>query len=99
LTADAQAAFDRNFDPKGKARQVAAVTTSGSRQKALADLKVPSLVIHGDADRLVPIEAGRMTHECIPGSRFEVVAGMGHDYPPQMWDTIVGLITEHARSI
>jgi pimeloyl-ACP methyl ester carboxylesterase len=53
-------------------------------------------VIHGDADRLVPIEAGRLTHECIPRSRFEVVAGMGHDYPPQVWDTIVGLITSHA---
>lgn len=54
-----------------------------ARQEALASLEVPSLIIHGDADRLVPIEAGRLTAKCIPGTRFEVVAGMGHDYPPQ----------------
>ncbi|MEY2418744.1 MAG: hypothetical protein QOG90_1424 [Actinomycetota bacterium] len=96
LTADAGAAYDRCFDPKGKARQMAAIVKSGSRQEALRSLKVPALIVHGDADRLVPIEAGRLTHECIPGSRFEVVAGMGHDYPPQIWDTIVELISKHA---
>jgi pimeloyl-ACP methyl ester carboxylesterase len=96
LSADAAAAYDRNFDSAGKGRQIAAVSRSGSRQEALRDLKVPSLVIHGDADRLVPIASGRLTHECIPGSKFEVVAGMGHDYPPQLWDTVVELITKHA---
>lgn len=99
LTRDAELAFDRCFDPSGKARQIAAVGRSGSRQDALRGLSVPALIIHGDADRLVPIEAGRLTHECIPGSRFEVVAGMGHDYPPQLWDTIVGLIADHARGV
>jgi pimeloyl-ACP methyl ester carboxylesterase len=96
LTADAGAAFDRCFDPKGRARQMAAIMRSGSRQEALRSLKVPTLVVHGDADRLVSIDAGRLTHECIPGSRFEVVAGMGHDYPPQVWDTVVELIAKHA---
>jgi pimeloyl-ACP methyl ester carboxylesterase len=96
LSADAGAAYDRCFDPKGKARQVAAIFKSGSRQDALRALTVPALVIHGDADRLVPIELGRLTAECIPNARFEVVAGMGHDYPPQIWDTIVELISKHA---
>jgi pimeloyl-ACP methyl ester carboxylesterase len=96
LTADAGAAYDRCFDPKGKARQMAAIVRSGSRQDALRSLKVPALIVHGDADRLVPIAAGQLTHECIPGSRFEVVAGMGHDYPPQIWDTVVELISKHA---
>ncbi len=96
LTRDAELAYDRCFDPKGRARQMGAVVRSGSRQDALRSLTVRSLVIHGDADRLVPIESGRLTHECIPGSRFEVVAGMGHDYPPAMWAPIVKLVTEHA---
>jgi pimeloyl-ACP methyl ester carboxylesterase len=96
LTADAGAAYDRCFDPKGKARQIAAIARAGSRQDALRSLTVPTLVLHGDQDRLVPLEAGRITHECIPNSRFEVVAGMGHDYPPQLWDTIVETITKHA---
>ncbi|HVV36430.1 MAG TPA: alpha/beta fold hydrolase [Acidimicrobiales bacterium] len=99
LTADAEAAYDRCFDPKGRARQVAAIARSGSRQEALRSLAVPTLVLHGDADRLVPIDAGRLTHECIPGSTFSVVEGMGHDYPPQLWDTIVERITTHARGV
>lgn len=99
LTADAGAAYDRNFDPKGKARQMAAIVRSGSRQEALRSLSVPTLILHGDADRLVPLEAGRLTHECIPGSKFEVIEGMGHDYPPQLWDTIVERITKHAKAV
>ena len=98
LTADAEAAFDRAFDPGGRARQMAAVGRSGSRKEALANLTVPTLVVHGDADRLVPIEAGEATHKAIPGSRYEIVAGMGHDYPPQHWETIVNLIATHAKS-
>ncbi len=97
LSADAAAAFDRNFDPKGKARQVAAIMSSGSRLEALAALNVPTLVIHGDADRLVPPANGQATADAIPGARLEIVPGMGHDYPPQLWDTMVDLITAHAR--
>jgi pimeloyl-ACP methyl ester carboxylesterase len=99
LTADAEAAFDRSFDPGGRARQMAAVTRSGSRVEALGSLTVPTLVIHGDADRLVSIEAGKATAAAIPGARFEVVAGMGHDYPPQIWDQVVALITSHAQGV
>ena len=95
LTADAEASYDRAFDPGGQLRQIAAIRRSGSRQDVLKFLDVPTLVIHGDADRLVPIELGRLTASLIPGARFEVVAGMGHDYPPQLWDGIVQLITGH----
>lgn len=98
LAADAAAIYDRSFDPGGRARQMVAIMKSPSRQDALRLLSVPTLVIHGDQDRLVPIEAGRLTAELIPGATFEVIEGMGHDYPPQLWDDIVGLITKHLRS-
>jgi pimeloyl-ACP methyl ester carboxylesterase len=62
----------------------------------LGSLTVPTLVVHGDADRLVPLEAGRATAAAKPGSRLEIVEGMGHDYPPQYWDRMVDLITGHA---
>jgi pimeloyl-ACP methyl ester carboxylesterase len=55
-------------------------------------------VVHGDADRLVPLEGGRATAAAVPGARLEIVEGMGHDYPPQYWDRMVDLITSHARS-
>ncbi|HEX4863952.1 MAG TPA: alpha/beta hydrolase [Acidimicrobiales bacterium] len=96
ITADAYAAFDRCWDPGGRQRQAMAVAKSTSREEALHSLTVPTLVVHGDADRLVPPEFGRRTAAAIPGARFEMVEGMGHDYPPQHWDRMVELISDHA---
>jgi pimeloyl-ACP methyl ester carboxylesterase len=59
---------------------------------------VPTLVVHGDADRLVPIESGHATAAAIPGAHLEIVKGMGHDYPPEHWDTMVDLISTHAKA-
>ena len=74
------------------------MAASPSRVEALGGLKVPTLVVHGDADRLVPLDGGRATAEAIPGARLEIVGGMGHDYPPQHWDRMVELITTHAET-
>ena len=98
ITADAYAAFDRCWDPEGRARQAMAVGASPPRVDALRSLRVPTLVVHGDADRLVPLAAGRATADAVPGARLEVVEGMGHDYPPQHWPRMVELITSHART-
>lgn len=95
LAADAARIYDRSFDPGGRARQMNAIVKSGSRQDALRNVTVPTLVMHGDKDRLVPIEAGRLTAELIPGATFTVIEGMGHDYPPELWDELVAVITEH----
>ena len=97
LRADAAAIYDRSFDPGGRARQMNAIMKSPSRQDALRSVTVPSLVIHGDRDPLVPIEAGRLTAELIPGATFTVIEGMGHDYPPQLWDELVTVITKHLK--
>ena len=99
ITADAHAAYDRCWDPEGRARQAMAINSSPSRVEALGSLRVPTLVVHGDADRLIPLEGGRATAEAIPGARLEIVAGMGHDYPPQFWGTMVELIATHAKSV
>lgn len=96
ITADAYAAFDRDPDPRGRQHQSMAIGASPSREQALRSLTVPTLVIHGDADRLVPPDFGRRTAEAIPGARFELVEGMGHDYPPAYWDRLVTLIADHA---
>jgi len=98
ITADAHAAYDRCWDPEGRARQAMAIASSPSREAALRSLTVPTLVVHGDADRLVPLEGGRATAGAIPGARLEIVEGMGHDYPPQYWDRMVELITTHATT-
>jgi pimeloyl-ACP methyl ester carboxylesterase len=98
ITADAHAAYDRCWDPEGRTRQAMAVASSPSRVAELGSLRVPTLVVHGDADRLIPLDGGRATAEAISGARLELVEGMGHDYPPQYWPRMVELITTHARS-
>ena len=82
-------AFDRSFHPQGSARQLAAITASGSRQEALSQLEVPTLVIHGDADPLVNLQNGIETHEALADSELLVIEGMGHDLPKGAWPRII----------
>jgi pimeloyl-ACP methyl ester carboxylesterase len=98
LTAVAGEAYDRSFTPDGQARQVMAIIVAPNRTAALRDVRVPTLVMHGDQDKLVDISGGRRTADSIPGARFVVMEGMGHDYPPEFWDRWVKLVTEHARA-
>lgn len=95
--ADAERAFDRSFHPSGAGRQYLAVGASGSRADGLRHVTVPTLVIHGDRDTLIDISGGRRTAELIPGARFKMIEGMGHDYPPQLWDLWVELVVDHVR--
>ncbi len=87
--------IERCFDPAGAARQAYAMYASGSRADGLRNVRTPTLVIHGDKDTLVNPSGGRRTAELIPGARFELIEGMGHDFPPQLWDRLVDLITQH----
>jgi pimeloyl-ACP methyl ester carboxylesterase len=89
--------YDRAFDPDGIARQMAAVIASGSRAEALSSLTVPSLVIHGADDPLIPLAAGQATADAIPGAEMVVVEGMGHDLPPGAWTPIVEAIAAHTE--
>lgn len=93
---EAERAHDRCFDPSGSARQAAAIATAPPRAAELRELDVPTLVVHGSADTLIGPKAGRRTAEIIPGARFELVDGMGHDYPPQLWGRLTELFADHA---
>ena len=88
--------FDHGLSAAGTARQFAAILTSGSRREALRAVGVPTLVIHGDADPLVPVEAGIDTAESVPGAELMVVEGMGHNIPLVVAPRIVGAIARHA---
>jgi pimeloyl-ACP methyl ester carboxylesterase len=43
---------------------------------------VPTLVIHGLADRMVDVSGGRAVADAIPGAELVLIEGMGHDLPP-----------------
>lgn len=93
-----RAAYRRSFRPEGYMRQLAAVIASGDRVAALRRIQVPTLVIHGDEDRLVPPAASRHIAQLVPGSRLEIIEGMGHDLPEPLWPRLADLILEHAAS-
>lgn len=93
--ADAERAFDRCFHPSGVSRQLFGIRASAGRADRLRDVRVPTLVIHGDRDTLITSGGGRRTAELIPGARFVPIAGMGHDYPPQLWPRWVELVAGH----
>ncbi|WP_084959001.1 alpha/beta fold hydrolase [Thermoactinospora rubra] len=82
-------AYDRGHDPAGVSRQLAAVLASGDRTERLAALRIPALVIHGEADPLVQLEGGKATAAAIPGARLVTYPGMGHDLPRPLWDPII----------
>jgi pimeloyl-ACP methyl ester carboxylesterase len=94
--ARAERAFERGLNPAGYTRQLAAILASGSRRERLAALHTPTLVIHGDADPLVPIECGLDVARQVPGARMVTIPGMGHALPKSAWPAIVDAIAEHA---
>jgi pimeloyl-ACP methyl ester carboxylesterase len=89
-------AFDRGYDPAGAARQGIASIASGDRTERLRRLAVPTLVIHGLADRLCDVSGGRATAEAIPGAELMLVEGMGHDLAPGLRQRLADRIAEFA---
>ena len=77
------------FDPRGGQRQFLAVMASGSRKAALANVKAPTLVIHGADDPLVSLAAGQDTAASIPGARLVVFDRMGHAMPIETWPRMI----------
>jgi pimeloyl-ACP methyl ester carboxylesterase len=96
LRSRAAAAYDRCFYPIGIARQLVAVRASGDRTAALAGLDVPTVVVHGSVDPLVPPLGGELTAKAIPGAELVVVEGMGHDLPEGAWPVVVDAIARNA---
>ena len=90
--ARAEAKYDRAYRPLGTGRQFAAILASPDRTEALHDVKVPTLVIHGEADPLVNVTGGKATAAAIPGAELIVLPGMGHDLPAVLWPTIIDAI-------
>ena len=93
-----RADFDRGWYPQGVARQMAAIVADGDRRTMLKDIKAPTLVIHGEADPLVPIAGGRDTADNIAGARLLTIPGMGHDLPLALVDTLADAIAEHVKT-
>jgi proline iminopeptidase len=89
----------RAYEPAGTARQLLAIIASGDRRKLLKTITAPTLVIHGAADPLVPVAAGRDTAQNIPGATLTVIEGMGHDFPEALLPRLAAAIADHCDKI
>jgi len=75
-----------------------AIPADGGRLELLKTITVPTLVIHGLDDPLVPVEAGRETAAIIPNAELEIIEGMGHNIPGPLVPRLVKLIADHAAA-
>ena len=88
--------YDRGHHPAGTGRQLAAIVASGDRSGRLRELRVPTVVIHGADDPLVPFSGGRATARVVPGAKLIAIPGLGHDLPRQVWPRVIDAVVENA---
>ena len=89
----------RSNRPASNLRQLVAIAADGDRSAALQQLRVPTQVIHGREDALVPVAAGHDLVQKIPGAVLDIIEGMGHDLPEALWPRFVsGIEAAVARS-
>ncbi len=74
-----------------------AMSVRANRTSELQKVKVPTLVIHGDCDVVLPVEHGKATARAIPGSKLVVIPGMGHAIGEFYSEKIASLILSHVE--
>jgi pimeloyl-ACP methyl ester carboxylesterase len=90
IRAEAIEGYDRSYYPAGVGRHFAAILGSGSLLHYDRRIAVPTVVIHGKADKLMRPFGGKAVAKAIPGARLVLFDGMGHELPEELWDDIVG---------
>src|SRR3954452_1468825 len=93
----AERSYDRDHDAAAPGRQLAAIVASGNRTKELRRIKAPTLVIHGDEDKMIGKSGGRATARAIPGAKLLMIKGMGHDLPRAAWPQMIDAIAANAE--
>jgi pimeloyl-ACP methyl ester carboxylesterase len=100
--AEARARIERDLvsgvrDTAAQSRQAGAKWHGGR----LSGLRVPALVLHGEADPLLRPAAARRTAAAIDGARLVLLPGVGHDLPAAVWPQVAGevrALADRARS-
>ena len=90
--------YRRSYYPAGVLQQFLAILCTGSLLKLDKSIQQPTLVLHGSKDRLLPPGHGKAVAKAIPGAKFELIDGMGHDIPPHFIPYLSGLFADHFNS-
>lgn len=92
-------AFDRCYSPDGANRQLLAIFSMKNTREIVKTVAVPTLVVHGTDDLLIPPAKGQETADLIQGSKFHLVDGMGHDIPPKLGRPLAEIVIEYLESV
>jgi pimeloyl-ACP methyl ester carboxylesterase len=86
----AETVADRTRDIEASTTNHWLVVGGESAPFRMAELAVPTLVLHGSDDPMFPLEHGRALAAAVPGARLVELPGMGHEAPPPVtWDVVV----------
>jgi pimeloyl-ACP methyl ester carboxylesterase len=71
------------------------IAFDGPRGGGFADLRVPSLVIHGSRDPVFPLAHGEALRRAIPGARLVTLDRAGHELPRALWEVFIEALVDH----
>ncbi|HXP63925.1 MAG TPA: alpha/beta hydrolase [Steroidobacteraceae bacterium] len=91
----ARLSVERSSDSAGSRRQLVAAMATGSLKANLRGIHVPTLIIHGRNDPLIPFRRSEQMHAGIAGSKLLLLEGMGHSFPQRLIPQIAAAIIEN----
>jgi pimeloyl-ACP methyl ester carboxylesterase len=94
----AERSYDRDHDPAGPGRQLAAILASGDRTAEVRRIAAPTLVVHGKGDQMLASSNGELVASLIPDARLEVLDGVGHLFFWEQPEQVAQLVAEHAAA-
>ena len=95
LLHQAEVAYDRAFNPEGVQRQLLAILAESSRVELLNRLKVPTLVVHGTADPLLPVMHGVHVAAHIKGAELKLIPGLAHRFQDAFKEPLLAAVLPH----
>jgi pimeloyl-ACP methyl ester carboxylesterase len=98
ITTNAERVFDRTTNIMAAFANHGVLAHKRWPREKLKEIKVPSLIIHGEDDPLIPLPHGVALSKEIPGAELLVLKGVGHAVPENAWPIIVPAILEHTKS-
>ncbi|MEB0039713.1 MULTISPECIES: alpha/beta hydrolase [unclassified Pseudomonas] len=98
LVQQAAASYDRAFNPDGVKRQILAILAEPSRVALLDRLRVPTLVVHGTADPLLPVMHGIHVAAHIQGSQLRLIPGLAHRFQEAFKAPLLGAVLPYLRA-